>query len=68
MQGLIAWDGRRVLLTIARLVEWKGQDTVIRALPQLATMYAAVAAQGLERVRREFDRELRARTLWETCR
>ena len=62
------WDGRRVLLTIARLVGRKGQDTVIRALPQLATMYAAVAAQGLERVRREFDRELRARTLWETCR
>ncbi len=62
------WDGRRVLLTIARLVGMKGQDTVIRALPQLATMYAAVAAQGLERVRREFDRELRARTLWETCR
>ena len=113
MQGLIAWDGRRVLLTIARLVGRRGQDTVIRALPQviaavpdvcyarggtgsyrgglevlvvaqaitnrvvftgfvpedeLATMYAAVAAQGLERVRREFDRELRARTLWETCR
>ena len=68
MQGLIAWDGRRVLLTIARLVGRKGQDTVIRALPQLATMYAAVAAQGLERVRREFERELRARTLWETCR
>ena len=107
------WDGRRVLLTIARLVGRRGQDTVIRALPQviaavpdvcyasgatgsyrgglevlvvaqaatdgvaftgfvpedeLATMYAEVAAQGLERVRREFDRELRARTLWETCR
>ena len=102
-----------VLLTIARLVGRRGQDTIIRALPQviaavpdvcyaiggsgpyrgelknlaiaqaitdrvvftdfvpedeLATMYAAVAAQGLERVRREFDRELRARTLWETCR
>jgi phosphatidylinositol alpha-1,6-mannosyltransferase len=27
-----------------------------------------LAAQGMERVKREFDRELRARTLWETCR
>jgi phosphatidylinositol alpha-1,6-mannosyltransferase len=186
------WDGRRVILTISRLVERKGHDTVIRALPQiiaevpdvhyaiggtgpyrtaledlaaaqgvsgrvefsgfvpeaeLAAMYAAadvfvmvsrelrqsgnvegfgivfleanaagtavlagrsggiedavvdgcngllvdpedvgavaaalmrlledgdlrarLAAQGMERVKREFDRELRARTLWETCR
>jgi phosphatidylinositol alpha-1,6-mannosyltransferase len=27
--------GRPTLLSVARLVEWKGQDTVLRALPQL---------------------------------
>ena len=34
----------------------------------LFDLWSRLAAQGLERVRRGFDRELRARTLWETCR
>jgi len=30
------WEGHRVVLSIGRLVERKGQDTVIRSLPQVA--------------------------------
>ena len=35
--------GRPVLLSIARLVEWKGHDTVLRALPKIRAVVADAA-------------------------
>ena len=53
------------------LVDPEDVGAVAEALTRLledGDLRARLPAQGMERVKREFDRELRARTLWETCR
>ncbi len=56
-------DGRRVLLTVARLVERKGHDTVIRALPRILdafpdTAYLIVGSGPTETKLRTLAREI----------
>ena len=41
-QHLGLHDRGPVLLSVARLVEWKGQDTVLRALPRIRQVYPEV--------------------------
>ena len=49
------WKGRRVILTVARLVERKGHDMIIRCLPRLADavpdVHYAIAGSGPYRER-----------------
>ena len=56
-------EGKRVLLTVARLVERKGIDSVIRCLPELAAkhpdiVYLVVGAGPWEKKLRELARDL----------
>jgi phosphatidylinositol alpha-1,6-mannosyltransferase len=51
------WEGKKVVLSVGRLVERKGQDTVIRALPQVAALvpqvHYAIGGEGPCRERLE---------------
>jgi phosphatidylinositol alpha-1,6-mannosyltransferase len=49
----LGWTGKRVLLTVGAMQKRKGQDTVVRALPQVRAacpdVLYAIAGAGLER-------------------
>lgn len=53
----LGWSGRRVILTVGRLQERKGQDMLIRALPQIAVHFPdvlyAIVGDGNDYVRLE---------------